>query len=177
MDEDEEDEGGEEALKAGKSRGEATSMSDLRRKRTFEIELTNGEVQTFEVSPPLPFSRCQHETLTCPSRLVLISISKACFYASYAARLTVPLAYNFLTFLPEEEIVNKTVFYNFLGKLINLTAISEGFNDFFPALVLIPVCATLFNLYGRVKAVFGFGDVVDEDTEIAVRLINFPRKL
>ena len=77
LDEDEEDEGGEEALKAGKSRGEATSMSDLRRKRTFEIELTNGEVQTFEVSPPLSLSRCQHETLTCPSRLVLISNSKA----------------------------------------------------------------------------------------------------
>lgn len=91
------------------------------------------------------------------------SASSACFYASYAARLTVPLAYNFLTFLPEEEIVVKSVFYNFLGKLVNLTTISEGFNDFFPALVLVPVCATLFNLYGRVKGVFGFADVVDED--------------
>ncbi|KAF8251934.1 hypothetical protein K440DRAFT_51345 [Wilcoxina mikolae CBS 423.85] len=93
------------------------------------------------------------------------SASSACFYASYAARLTVPLAYNFVSFLPEEDIVNKSVFYTFLGKLINLTAISEGFNDFFPVLVLIPVCASLFNWYRRIKEIFGFGDVVDEQEE------------
>lgn len=93
------------------------------------------------------------------------SASSACFYASYAARLTVPLAYNFVSFLPEEDIVNKSVFYNFLGKLINLTAISEGFNNFFPVLVLIPVSASLFNLYRRIKEIFGFGDVVDEQEE------------
>jgi len=62
-------------------------------------------------------------------------------------------------------VVQKSVFYNFLGKLINLTAISEGFTSFFPMLVLIPVCATLFNLSGRVKATFGFGDVVDDGDE------------
>jgi len=95
----------------------------------------------------------------------MTSASSACFYSSYAARLTVPLAYNFVSFLPEEDVVQKSVFYNFLGKLINLTAISEGFTSFFPMLVLIPVCATLFNLSGRVKATFGFGDVVDDGDE------------
>lgn len=93
------------------------------------------------------------------------SASSACFYASYAARLTVPLAYNFVLFLPEEDIVQKSVFYNFLGKLIKLSTISEGFNDWFPVLVLIPVCASLFNLYSRVKNVCGFGDVEDDDED------------
>lgn len=50
LDEDEEDEGGEEGLKKGKTRGETTDVSELRRKRMFEIELSNGDVQAFEVS-------------------------------------------------------------------------------------------------------------------------------
>ncbi|KAI5804371.1 LMBR1-like membrane protein-domain-containing protein [Geopyxis carbonaria] len=97
----------------------------------------------------------------------MTSASSACFYASYAARLTVPLAYNFVSFLPEEQIVNRSVFYTFLGKLINLTAISQGFNDLFPILILLPVAASLFNLYGRVKATFGFGDMVGSDDDDA----------
>jgi hypothetical protein len=93
------------------------------------------------------------------------SASSACFYSSYAARLTVPLAYNFVCFLPESDIVGKSVFYKFLGRLINLTAISEGFNDFFPVLVLIPVSASLFNFYGKIRDVCGFGDSDDDDEE------------
>ncbi|KAA8912739.1 LMBR1-like membrane protein-domain-containing protein [Sphaerosporella brunnea] len=93
------------------------------------------------------------------------SFSSACFYSSYAARLTVPLSYNFVSFLPEEGIVGKTVFYNFMGRLINLTAISEGFTDFFPVLVCIPVAASAFGLYGKVRDVCGFGDVVDDDDD------------
>jgi hypothetical protein len=93
------------------------------------------------------------------------SASSACFYSSYAARLTVPLAYNFVCFLPESDIVGKSVFYKFLGRLVNLTAISEGFNDFFPVLVLIPVGASLFNLYGKIRDICGFGDVDDDDEE------------
>ncbi|KAL8848673.1 MAG: hypothetical protein Q9198_011178, partial [Flavoplaca austrocitrina] len=88
----------------------------------------------------------------------------ACWYAGQIARLTVPLAYNFLTFLPS-DILQQTTFYNFLGKLINLTPLGTWFERLFPIFVLIPVCATLFNLYGRIKNVFGFGIIDDDDEE------------
>ncbi|KAL8863692.1 MAG: hypothetical protein Q9178_000375 [Gyalolechia marmorata] len=85
----------------------------------------------------------------------------ATWYAGQVAKLTVPLAYNFLTFLPPDTH-RETTFYKFLGQLINLTPLGKGFDFFFPILVLVPVCATLFNLYGRVKGVFRF-DFVEED--------------
>jgi hypothetical protein len=88
----------------------------------------------------------------------------ACWYAGQIAKLTVPLSYNFLTFLPQETR-EATTFYKFLGKLVNLTPLGKGFDYFFPILILVPVCATLFNLYGRIKTVFGFGILDDEDDE------------
>ncbi|KAJ6144767.1 hypothetical protein N7470_008662 [Penicillium chermesinum] len=86
----------------------------------------------------------------------------ACWYASLVARLTVPIAYNFLTFLPK-DFRRGTQFYDFLGKLINLTPLGHGFDFIFPIFILVPVCATLFNLYGRVKRVFGFANTDDDD--------------
>ena len=88
----------------------------------------------------------------------------ATWYSGQIARLTVPLAYNFVTFLPP-EVHRETTFYHFLGRLVNLTPLGENFDYFFPILILIPVCATFFNLYGRVKSVFGFG-IVEDDEEI-----------
>lgn len=85
----------------------------------------------------------------------------ATWYAGQVAKLTVPLAYNFLTFLPP-AVHRETTFYRFLGQLINLTPLGKGFDFFFPIFILVPVCATLFNLYGRVKGVFRF-DIVDDD--------------
>ncbi|KAI5780338.1 LMBR1-like membrane protein-domain-containing protein [Peziza echinospora] len=83
----------------------------------------------------------------------------ACFYASYAARLTVPLSYNFLTLLsPDKTHWKDTVFNHFLGNRINLTPLGQGFNMFFPILILIPVSATLFGWYDTVKNWCGFGD-------------------
>ena len=86
----------------------------------------------------------------------------ATWYSGQVAKLTVPLAYNFVTFLPP-DVHRQTTFYKFLGMLINLTPLGKGFDYFFPILILIPVCATFFNLYGRVKSVFGFGFLEDED--------------
>lgn len=96
----------------------------------------------------------------------LTSAASACFYASYAARLTVPLAYNFVTLMPQ-SISTRTVFFDFLGKLIELTPISERFAEWFPVFILLPVVASLFNLYDRVKGCFGFSgfDVEDEDDD------------
>lgn len=88
----------------------------------------------------------------------------ATWYSGQIAKLTVPLAYNFLTFFPR-DIHRETTFYHFLGRLINLTPLGAGFDYFFPIFILIPVCATLFNLYGRVKNVLGFGILQDEDEE------------
>ncbi|KAJ5361154.1 hypothetical protein N7541_001998 [Penicillium brevicompactum] len=86
----------------------------------------------------------------------------ACWYAGLVARLTVPIAYNFLTFLPK-EFRRTTTFYEFLGKLINLTPLGKGFDFIFPILILLPICATLFNLYGRIKNIFGCGLAEDDD--------------
>ena len=88
----------------------------------------------------------------------------ACWYAGQIAKLTVPLSYNFLTFLPR-RIHQNTTFYHFLGRLINLTPLGTGFDYFFPIFILIPICAALFNLYGRIKSWFGFGILEDDDEE------------
>ncbi|KAH1575345.1 hypothetical protein KXW50_000578 [Aspergillus fumigatus] len=89
----------------------------------------------------------------------------ACWYASLVARLTVPIAYNFLTFLPL-SVRQNTIFYHFLGRLIDLTPLGKGFDYFFPVFILLPVFATLFNLYGRIKNVCGLGLIEEDDNEL-----------
>lgn len=88
----------------------------------------------------------------------------AMWYAMQVAKLSVPLAFNFMTFLAP-DIYGETVFYHFLGKLIKLTQLGEWFDWLFPTFILIPVCATLFNLYGNVKRCIGYGGVIDDDDE------------
>ncbi|KAH8673886.1 LMBR1-like membrane protein-domain-containing protein [Xylariales sp. PMI_506] len=87
----------------------------------------------------------------------------AFWYASLVARLSVPLSYNFMTFL-SPTIYSETTFYHFLGSLIDLTPLGKYFDYIFPVLVLLPVCATLFGLYGKVRRLFGFDmEIVDEE--------------
>lgn len=88
----------------------------------------------------------------------------AFWYAGQVARLSVPLSYNFLTFL-SPTIYTKTTFYHFLGQLIDLTPLGEWFDYLFPVLVLLPVFATLFGLYGKVKRMFGFDMDLSTDEE------------
>lgn len=78
----------------------------------------------------------------------------AAWYAYQIARLTVPLAYNFLTFLPRRAR-QETIFYHLLGRWIDLTPLGKGFDYVFPVFVLIPVCATVFNVYDRVGRMCG----------------------
>ncbi|WEW55261.1 hypothetical protein PRK78_000690 [Emydomyces testavorans] len=87
----------------------------------------------------------------------------ACWYAGLIARLTVPLAYNFLTLL-SRTVQHKTSFYDFLGHFIDLTPLGKGFDYFFPIFILVPVAATLFNMYGKVKNALGFGLLDGEDS-------------
>nr|OQO17148.1 hypothetical protein B0A51_15946 [Rachicladosporium sp. CCFEE 5018] len=86
----------------------------------------------------------------------------ATWYALQVAKLTVPLSYNFITMLPRDLLL-RTQFYQFLGKLINLTPLGEGFSKVFPCFVLLPVLATAFNLYGRVGRAVGLEGLGDED--------------
>ena len=78
--------------------------------------------------------------------------------------MSVPLSYNFITFLPQ-AIYRETTFFKFLGRLIVLTPLGKGFDYFFPIFILVPIAATLFNLYGRIKDVLRFGIPVDYDNE------------
>lgn len=86
----------------------------------------------------------------------------ACWYACQVAKLTVPLSFNFITFI-HPSIYEKTAFYQFLGRLIDVTPLGLGFSSFFPIFILVSVLATAFNLYGKVKYIAGFGSVDDED--------------
>ncbi|CAK7217653.1 hypothetical protein SCUCBS95973_003227 [Sporothrix curviconia] len=89
----------------------------------------------------------------------------AFWYASQVARLSIPLSYNFLTFL-SSSVYKKTVFFNFLGRLITFTRLGTWFDYLLPTFVLFPVLATLFGLYGRVRRFFGYGaDLAGSDDE------------
>ena len=85
----------------------------------------------------------------------------ACWYSLQVAKMTVPLTYNFLTLMPE-HVHYRTVFYQFLGSLIDLTPLGKGFDYFFPMFVILPAAATLFNLYGRVRSCLVF-DIFDDE--------------
>ena len=87
----------------------------------------------------------------------------ACWYSLQVAKLTVPLSYNFITML-RADVYQETSFYKFLGQLINLTPLGQGFSTFFPCFLLLPVLATFFNLYGKVKNILGFG-LLEDDSE------------
>lgn len=89
----------------------------------------------------------------------------ACWYSLQVAKLTVPLSFNFITLI-DRTILEGTTFYKFLGRLIVLTPVVGNFSAYFPIVILIPVFATLFNLYGKVKNVVGFGVIEDENDEL-----------
>lgn len=88
----------------------------------------------------------------------------AFWYAMQVAKLTIPISYNFMTFL-SKKVYEKTIFYHFLGALVDFTPLGRWFDDLFPVVVLFPVLATLFGIYGRVKRFFIGMDVVDDDDE------------
>ena len=90
----------------------------------------------------------------------------ATWYGLQVAKLTVPLSYNFLT-MTDPSIWKETMFQKFLGKLIDLSPLGKGFSAFFPIFILVPVFATAFGLYGKIKNICGFGDLLEDDDEDA----------
>lgn len=90
----------------------------------------------------------------------------ACFYASYIARMTVPLSYNFITLFDSRD----SVFEEWYGKSIHFTGLFNMMNNWIPRLLLIPVVLTTFNVYERVKTrlglhsdLYGWADFDDEE--------------
>jgi hypothetical protein len=91
-------------------------------------------------------------------------LESATWYSLQVAKLTVPLAYNFITFTPP-VIYRDTSFHKFLGSLIDLTPLGRNFSDYFPAFILVPVLASLFGLYAKVKSICGFGDLLEDEED------------
>ncbi|KAJ4304784.1 hypothetical protein N0V90_000312 [Kalmusia sp. IMI 367209] len=93
----------------------------------------------------------------------------ATWYALQLAKLTIPLSYNFVTFMPY-TIVHETSFFKLLGKYVESTPVGEKFSDYFPIFILVPVLATAFGLYKKVKNISGFGDLLEDEEDEATAL-------
>ncbi|EGV64149.1 hypothetical protein PSN45_003745 [Yamadazyma tenuis] len=95
----------------------------------------------------------------------------ACFYATYIARLTIPLSYNFITLF----VSRKSIFEDWFGKSIHLTGLFNLMNNWIPRLIVLPVVLTVFNVYDKLKRrlglasdlydSFGFDDVEDVENQ------------
>lgn len=75
------------------------------------------------------------------------------FFISYAARLTIPLSYNYLMLL-DSNIIENSSFQKFLGNSIQLIPIGKFLNDLLPRLLLIPILLNLFNVWDYLKKWF-----------------------
>lgn len=90
----------------------------------------------------------------------------ATWYGLQVAKLTVPLSYNFLT-MTDRPIWGETMFHKFLGRLIDLSPLGKNFSAFFPIFILVPVFATAFGLYGKIRNICGFGDLLEDEEDEA----------
>lgn len=91
----------------------------------------------------------------------------ATWYSLQLAKLTVPLSYNFVTFMPRMIMV-ETSFFKLLGQYVESTPAGEKFSDYFPIFILVPVLATAFGLYKKIKNISGFGDLLEDGEDEAV---------
>ncbi|PSN68073.1 hypothetical protein BS50DRAFT_573040 [Corynespora cassiicola Philippines] len=88
----------------------------------------------------------------------------ATWYGLQVTKLTVPLAYNFVTFTPR-TIYSDTSFHKFLGHFVTLTPVFAKYSALFPVFILVPVLASAFGLYGRIKNICGFGDLLEDEED------------
>lgn len=77
-----------------------------------------------------------------------------CFYATYIARLTMPISYNFITLFRERN----SVFERWFGQSIHLTGLFNSMNNWLPRLIIIPILLTTFNVYDKLKSKLGLSD-------------------
>lgn len=87
------------------------------------------------------------------------------FFITYAARLTIPLSYNFLMLLTP-RVSDLTQFQHFLGSSIHLIPLGNFINNWLPRLLIIPVSIFALNLIGKLKAKvtdkLGLADFADD---------------
>jgi hypothetical protein len=67
--------------------------------------------------------------------------------------------------MTDPNVYKASGFHKFLGKLIDLSPLGKGFSSFFPIFILVPVMATAFGLYGKIKNICGFGDLLEDEDE------------
>lgn len=92
-----------------------------------------------------------------------------CFYASYIARLTIPLSYNFITLF----VSRKSIFEEWYGLSIHLAGLFNLMNNWVPRLILVPIVLTTFNVYDKIKRRIGLSSDIystwglfDDDEEL-----------
>ncbi|OQV19608.1 LMBR1 domain-containing protein 2 [Hypsibius exemplaris] len=103
------------------------------------------------------------------------------FGGTLLCRLTPPMCLNFLSLIHMDSHIIKTrtaetAFTRIMGHLDVLPIISEGFNIYFPMLILVLCLATYFRLGTRILNFFGFQQFVDND-DLSVDLVNEGREL
>ncbi|CDK26001.1 unnamed protein product [Kuraishia capsulata CBS 1993] len=102
----------------------------------------------------------------------------ATFFLTYAARLTIPLSYNFLMLLSTDFTLDSG-FQKFLGNSIKLIPAGAFLNSLLPRLILIPLLLSFLNVWDRMKKWFKgtflfeqFFDEFDYDEDTQTRLLS-----
>jgi hypothetical protein len=85
--------------------------------------------------------------------------SNLAWSASFLAKLTAPLCYNFLKFIK----VTGTQFYAVMGVVNLMPILGEEFVVFFPSLLLVFVILNYFNIFGQLMKVLGLSQLSFSD--------------
>lgn len=88
----------------------------------------------------------------------------AIWYSYQVVKLSVPLSFNFITFL-DEDIYKRSVFYEFIGRLINMTPLSSKVDLLWSTFIIIPSFATFFGLYGKIEKFIGYDRVIIDEED------------
>lgn len=104
------------------------------------------------------------------------------FSGMLLCRLTSPLCYNFLglvhldSHITKEANIVETQFTSLMGHMDVISVISDGFNIYFPMLIILLCLATFFNLGRHVLHFFGFEQFIG-DAELTIELIDDGKNL
>ncbi|CAF0898243.1 unnamed protein product, partial [Brachionus calyciflorus] len=104
------------------------------------------------------------------------------FSGTLVCRLTSPLCYNFLGLVHLDSHITKdtdiveTQFTSIMGHMDVISVISDGFNIYFPILILFLCLANFFNLGGHILHFFGFEQFIG-DEEVTQDLIEDGKNL
>ncbi|XP_050420972.1 LMBR1 domain-containing protein 2 homolog [Adelges cooleyi] len=94
--------------------------------------------------------------------------SSLIFFGLLLSRLTSPMCLNFLGLIHMDSHVIKsrileTDYTQIMGHMDVITIISDGFNVYFPTLILIVCLATYFKIGSRILSMLGFPQFLEDD--------------